>query len=112
MKLIRDEELLTYIKNHDYELVSRMGCVDRGMFTDGIEHAINVQEAVEVMEVVHGHWINTAPYTASNGQYNKAQQCSVCNAYFVSSGNTPYSNHPYCCECGSKMDEEVTWLNS
>ena len=112
MKIIKAEELLNYIKNHDYELVSRMGCVDRGMFTDGIEHAINVQKGVEFTEVVHGHWINTAPYTASNGQYNKAQQCSVCNAYFVSSGNTPYSNHPYCCECGSKMDEEVTWLNN
>lgn len=58
----------------------------------------------EVAEVVHGYWINTPPYTASNGNFNKAQECSVCNAYFVSSGYTKYSNHPYCCECGSKMD--------
>lgn len=60
--------------------------------------------AVDAVEVVHGHWINTPPYYASNGNYNKAQECSVCHAFFVSSGNTPYSNHPYCCECGAKMN--------
>lgn len=52
----------------------------------------------------HGQWINIAPYYASNGSYNKAQECSVCHAFFVSPGNTPYSNHPYCCECGARMD--------
>lgn len=65
--------------------------------------------ANDVCAVVHGHWINTPPYTASNGEYNKAQECSVCNAYFVSSGYTRYSNHPYCCECGAKMDGPVIW---
>jgi hypothetical protein len=63
----------------------------------------------DVTNVVHGYWINTPPYTASNGEYNKAQECSVCNAYFVSSGYTRYSNHSYCCECGAKMDGPVVW---
>ena len=58
----------------------------------------------DVVEVKHGHWINTSPYIASNGNYNKAQECSVCHALFISHGNTPHSNHPYCCECGAKMD--------
>jgi hypothetical protein len=62
---------------------------------------------VDAVEVVHGRWINTPPYRASNGNYNKAQECSVCHSLFVSPGNTPYSNHPYCCECGAKMDLEV-----
>lgn len=64
---------------------------------------------IEANEITHGYWINTPPYTASNGEYNKAQECSVCNAYFVSSGYTRYSNHPYCCECGAKMDKPVIW---
>lgn len=104
MKLIRDEELLNYIKNHDYELVSRMGCVDRGMFTDGIEHAINVQEAVEVVEVVHGRWIwhdEDKFFTCSNCEY------SALNNY---RGNSVESN--YCPNCGAKMDKEVIWLNN
>ena len=57
----------------------------------------------DVVEVKHGYWINTPPYYASNGQYNKGQECSACHAFFVSPGNTPYSNHPYCPECGAKM---------
>lgn len=72
----------------------------------------NDTTAVEANEVVHGYWINTPPYTASNGEYNKAQECSVCNAYFVSSGYTKYFNHPYCCECGAKMDLPSTWRNT
>lgn len=59
---------------------------------------------VDAVPVVHGYWINTPPYYAINGNYNKAQECSVCHSFFVSPGNTPYSNHPYCCECGAKMD--------
>lgn len=60
--------------------------------------------AADVAPVVHGYWINIPPYRAANGNYNKAQECSVCNAFYVSNGNTPYSNHPYCAECGAKMD--------
>jgi hypothetical protein len=55
-------------------------------------------------EVKHGYWINTPPYSTMNSGWYKAQECSVCRAYFVSDGHTPYSNHPYCCECGAKMD--------
>lgn len=65
--------------------------------------------AAEVAPVVHGYWINTPPYRAVNGSYKKGQECSVCNAYYVSDGNTPYSNHPYCAECGAKMDGGTRW---
>ena len=61
----------------------------------------------DFIPVVHGYWINTPPYRAVNGSYKKGQECSVCNAFYVSDGNTPYSNHPYCAECGAKMDGPV-----
>ena len=72
-----------------------------------VDDAIGLFEdapTVDAVPVVHGYWINTPPYYAINGNYNKAQECSVCHSFFVSPGNTPYSNHPYCCECGAKMD--------
>lgn len=50
-----------------------------------------------------GYWINIPPYRAINGDYNKAQKCPKCHAFFVSNGNEPYSNHPYCCECGARL---------
>lgn len=61
--------------------------------------------AADVAPITHGYWINTPTYRASNGNYNKSQECSVCHSLFVSPGYTPYSNHPYCCECGARMDE-------
>jgi hypothetical protein len=75
------------------------------------EEDIENAPSIDAAPVVHGHWINTPPYRASNGNYNKAQECSVCHAYFVSSGNTPYSNHKYCCECGAKMDGEIVYYD-
>ena len=58
----------------------------------------------DVKEVIHAKWENIEPYTAINGQYLKAQVCSNCDALFVSGGNEPYNNYPYCCVCGAKMD--------
>ena len=59
-RLIDADALMQYIRNHDYQLVSRMGCVDKGMFTDGIEHGINIQPTVDAVEVVRckdcKHW--------------------------------------------------------
>ena len=57
----------------------------------------------DVVEVRHGYWIHEPPYIAPNGKYLKASECSNCHAIFVSNGNEPYSDHPYCCECGAKM---------
>lgn len=65
---------------------------------------INDVPTEDVVEVRHGKWINHSPYYALDGRYLKAQECSICHSIFVSDGNTPYSNHPYCCECGAKMD--------
>ena len=72
-----------------------------------IRGEVRVAPAADVVEVKHGHWINTPPYYALNGSWNKGQECSVCHAFYVSPGSTPYSNHPYCAECGSKMDGVV-----
>ncbi len=76
----------------------------------GSYHCSNVSNCkhfnnkADYADVKHGYWINTPPYRAANGNYNKAQECSVCGAFFVSKGNEPYSDHPYCCRCGAKMD--------
>lgn len=51
-RLIDANALMEYIHNRDYELVSRLGCVDKGMFTYGIEHGVNIQPTVDAMEVV------------------------------------------------------------
>lgn len=60
--------------------------------------------AEDVKEVIHAKWENIEPYRTMDGKYLKGQICGNCHAFFVSNGNEPYSNHPFCCECGSQMD--------
>jgi hypothetical protein len=60
---------------------------------------------VEAEPIRHGKWINEPPYTADE-KYLKGQECSICHSYFVSDGNKPYSNHPYCPQCGARMEGE------
>lgn len=52
MRLIDADVLMEYVRNRDYQLVSRMGCVDKGMFTDGICQSINTQSTVDAVPVV------------------------------------------------------------
>lgn len=103
--------MTTNFKDEKKRLSERLKQYHDWNFTPGkYEHSIFGLAAllldVDAAPMVHGRWINTPPYYALNGQYNKGQECSVCHAFFVSPGNTPYSNHPYCCECGAKMDLE------
>ncbi len=66
--------------------------------------------AADVRPERHGHWINEEPYTALNGTCKKSQTCSECNTVYISDGNTHYSNHKFCPECGAKMDGKVEWI--
>lgn len=65
---------------------------------------LKFKNKADFVEVVHGYWMHEPPYYALNGKYLKASECSNCYAFFVSNGNEPYSDHPYCCECGARMD--------
>lgn len=55
--------------------------------------------AVDVVPVVHGHWIQTqAKYEIGIAYYS----CSVCGS---GECHAPEVNVPYCWKCGAKMDE-------
>lgn len=100
------EKLVEILDSFPYDLKDYVGNNEVFVVDDHIELAEHLI-ANDVTVQKHGRWINTPPYYASNGNYNKAQERSVCYSLFVSSGNTPYSNHPYCCECGARMDGDI-----
>ena len=79
-------------------------CGHYNVCKDKADYVVNCPDYIE--PVRHGKWINEPPYKAVDGTWRKGQECSVCHAYFVSDGNKPYRNHPYCCECGAKMEGE------
>lgn len=89
--------------------------IDRGALLKELERFPHLKTAesvvrsmpkADVVAVRRGEWLHDPPYTSLSGEYLKASECSNCYALFVSNGNEPYTDHPYCCRCGSKMDGE------
>lgn len=93
------EKLITIIEQAQREAKDTIGSMNNGF---AAWYADKLLEA-DVVPVVHGEWINIPAYIGADGKLHKAQECSVCKAFFVSDPNKPYSNHPYCAECGAKM---------
>ena len=58
--------------------------------------------AADVVEVMHGRWVEMKCRSVDNVAYT-AERCSVCNAMY------PRMHANYCPNCGSRMDlDEVT----
>ena len=57
------------------------------------------QNAVDAVEVVHGHWIES-----------EGTVCSVCNKHFFTDGPWAVANYKanYCPNCGARMGGEET----
>ena len=52
MRLIDADALMDTIKQHEYRLATKQGSIDYGMFTLGIQQAVDEQPTVDAVEVV------------------------------------------------------------
>ena len=52
MRLIDADALMDVIRQHEYRLATKQGSIDYGMFTLGIQQAIDEQPTVDAVEVV------------------------------------------------------------
>lgn len=100
---ISREALKEIIHAHHYRLADALGSRDWGMFTIGIDQAIDELPAADVAPVVHGRWI------IDKGLY----RCSICNHLWSElwwAEIVPLEKMteimPYCPKCGAKMDGE------
>ena len=75
MRLIDADALMDVIRQHEYRLATKQGAIDYGMFTLGIQQAVDEQPTVDAVEVVRckdckhykpqkksAHWENRADY--------------------------------------------------
>ena len=75
MRLIDADALMDVIRQHEYRLATKQGAIDYGMFTLGIQQAVDEQPTVDAVEVVRckdckhykpqkksAHWENRANY--------------------------------------------------
>ena len=74
-RLIDADELMDVIRQHEYRLATRQGSIDYGMFTLGIQQAVDEQPTVDAVEIVRcrdckhyrpqkksAHWENRTNY--------------------------------------------------
>ena len=104
-RLIDADALMDVIRQHEYRLATKQGSIDYGMFTLGIQQAVDEQPTVDAVEVVRcrdckhykpqkksAHWENSANYC------NRVVTIKVQPDDFCSYGERK----------GAKMDEEVS----
>lgn len=74
-RLIDADALMDVIRQHEYRLATKQGAIDYGMFTLGIQQAVDSQPTVDAVPVVRcrdckhykpqkksAHWVNRANY--------------------------------------------------
>ena len=52
MRLIDADALMDVIRQHEYRLATKQGSIDYGMFTLGIQQAVDEQKTIDAVEVV------------------------------------------------------------
>lgn len=88
---IEKEALRKIIHEHHYRLADAHNSRDWGMFTIGIDQAIDECPAANVRENVTGEWIRIGEH-----EY----ECSVCKDGLW---NPEIKQEKYCFNCGAKM---------
>ena len=52
MRLIDADSLMDFIRQHEYHLATKQGSIDYGMFTLGIQQAVDEQQTIDAVPVV------------------------------------------------------------
>lgn len=97
MRLIDADALKETIHINHYPLRGGINSIDNGMWTIGIDQAIDEQATIEAEPVRHGHWI-----FGESWMLGRNRRCSVCDSMFPC--NDAWVMF-YCPDCGAKMDE-------
>ena len=108
MRPIDADALMKVIREHDYPLRSHFNSTDNGMFTIGVQQAVDDAPTISAAPVVRGEWI-----LIGRGRITKSRdlKCSVCGNYFRVYDdvtlNAGRGDANFCPNCGAKMDKEA-----
>lgn len=94
MRLIDADALMETITSNHYQLRGVMGSIENGMFTVGIQQAVDEQPTIDAVTVVHGRWNFGRTFN-----HIDFYVCSECGA-------PTQGKPPFCCNCGARMDAE------
>ena len=74
MRLIDTDALMDTIRKHEYRLATKQGSIDYGMFTSGIQQAVDEQPTIDAVPVV---------------------RCKDCEYFRTNDENVPYCLNPF-----------------
>lgn len=123
MRLIDADALMKVIREHDYPLRSHFNSTDNGMFTIGVQQAVDEAPTIDAVPVVRGEWRCCEDWSESTTDCPAECQsagyvCSACgiglSEYLSESlGEKIYADNfeetpkiTFCPNCGAKMDGE------
>lgn len=98
-RLVDADELMKTIKAHHYLLKTHLNSTDYGMFTFGIQHAVDEQPIVDAVRVVHGKWVEYP-----RAHYFKCSNCKYTVPHRKANLFNGKREYNYCPHCGAKMD--------
>ena len=99
MRLIDADALMKVIREHDYPLRSHFNSTDNGMFTIGVQQAVDDAPTIDAVPVVRGEWVKS-------DDYKGWLVCSACHDCYVDNAWVNGKKWRYCPNCGAKMDGE------
>ena len=113
-RYIDADALMKVIREHDYPLRSHFNSTDNGMFTIGVQQAVDEAPTIEAVPVVRGEWIvDECDSTDDVPSYSWiCFHCSECNAdYDLEEGQYGWCRYEkipynYCPNCGCDMRGE------
>ena len=84
MRLIDADALMDVIRQHEYPLATKQGSIDYGMFTLGIQQAVDEQPTVDAVPVVR---CRECKFSDWDSELNDAMVCMRTKDGFWMSGN-------------------------
>lgn len=84
MRLIDADALMDVIRQHEYRLATKQGSIDYGMFTLGIQQAVDEQQTIDTVPVVR---CRECKFGSWDSEPDDAMVCVRTNDGFWRSGN-------------------------
>jgi hypothetical protein len=99
-RVIDANALMDTIRQHEYSLATKQGSVDYGMFTAGIQQAVDEQPTVDAIPAAHSKW-------ACVNEDENVWMCDGiegCGGEMIILEKTPLENgFHFCPYCGADM---------
>ena len=105
-RYIDADALMKVIREHDYPLRSHFNSTDNGMFTIGVQQAVDEAPTIDAVPVVRGYSYEDDKTYSGPGTSNYI--CSVCGEMQGTwkKGLAQNQKFKFCPWCGAKMEDK------